>query len=224
MSYPIDQTISCRKCGNQQKFTCWGSINTSVDPELKNKLFQGKLTTYVCNHCGAEGEVTYDILYHDMDSPLLLYLKYPDEDGQIYLDDEIEGMAGLLGDHYTFRTVPSFRELVEKVKIFDDGFDDFTIELLKLMVCLREGIDIVDPFYYERKEGLFPSGKTIVLVHSVGEELIEKRYSVNKQLSTVKEVQEKIMSLVPKESDRWICLDRRYVLRKMEQSGLARTG
>lgn len=177
MSRPIEQLVACPRCGHQASFTCWSSVNVSLDPRLKEQLLYGLLTTFVCSECDYKCPIEYDILDHDMGRPLMIWLKYPEEDGTVSLDPSADQMFDLLESNYRFRLVTSFQDLVEKIRIFDDGFDDVTIETLKLFVCIRELIDITAPFRYDRTEGSFLSGKSLVFAQSLPTEA-ETKYAV----------------------------------------------
>ena len=220
MSRPVKETIACPHCGKEQEFVCWTSVNASLDKQLKEELVSGRLTTFVCQRCRTSSHVEYDVLYHDMDIPLMVWLKYPDKTGRVSTESATPGMFDLLDDNYTFRLGTSFQDFLEKIRIFDDGLDDFTIELLKLMVCIRKQIDITEPLYYHRTESSLLAGQLIVLVYPEGDELVEFRYSARKQLPSVQAIQEKVVSSIQAEKERWILLDRSYVLRVLEDSGM----
>jgi hypothetical protein len=41
MPRSISTTIKCPECGMEQKVVIWSSINVTIDPTLRDKLFQG---------------------------------------------------------------------------------------------------------------------------------------------------------------------------------------
>jgi len=61
------EEIDCPKCGRKQAETVWDTINVTLNPELKEKLFQGEINRFRCKGCGNEAFVSLPLLYHDMD-------------------------------------------------------------------------------------------------------------------------------------------------------------
>jgi len=223
MSLQSQEIITCPGCGKVQKFTCWSSVNVSVDPHLKSALLDSRLTTLSCKDCKNTGHVAHNILYHDMDYPLAVWLKYPDEDGTIHIEKPAAELFELVEGGYICRLVPSFQELAEKVRIFDDGYDDLAIELLKLTICMREGIDITSPFFYDRTERSLLQGKWIVFVISIGDDFAEKRYPAKRSLGALTTILRRLPKTPPTGSDRWVYLNREYVLERMVSVGLMRS-
>jgi hypothetical protein len=134
MSMPSTHTLTCRKCGRQQDFTIWNSLNVSLNPREKDQLIDGALTQFTCEGCGESAQVVYPMLYHDMEKALMVQF---DPQGQAP-PDEMSVMAdaaaaGMMAD-YRLRLVTSWNELIEKVLIFDAGLDDRVLELFKIVV------------------------------------------------------------------------------------------
>ena len=59
--------LTCGECGNKQEGEVWDTINVQVNPELKEKLLEGKVNFFRCRNCGLEGDIPMELLYHDMD-------------------------------------------------------------------------------------------------------------------------------------------------------------
>src|SRR6266496_2023303 len=137
MSLSRQETIHCSACGAEQAFTLWGSINVTVDPKLKQRLLNGDLSTFRCARCGREEHVVYDFLYHDMEKSLAIWLKEKDDSESELAKKSFSDATGIK----TCRTVRTVHELYDKIRIFDDGLDDFEIELFKFTLCVRKGID-----------------------------------------------------------------------------------
>ena len=123
MSQTHKEKIACPNCGRSSDFICYGSINVTNDPELKQALLNLELSTFVCPKCNHEVHVSYDLLYHDMQKRIFIWLKYPDESGQTIVDPRTEPMFELAQD-YQFRVVSNFNDLIEKILIFDESYDD----------------------------------------------------------------------------------------------------
>jgi hypothetical protein len=58
--------IDCPKCGGRQTEKVLETINVSLNPELKEKLFQGEINRFRCKGCGNEAHIFTPLLYHDM--------------------------------------------------------------------------------------------------------------------------------------------------------------
>lgn len=136
MSQSSVTTIACPKCGHTQAFTAWNSINVGLNPEKKTELKNGALTRFVCEQCSDASEVYYPILYHDPDLQFMIWMNR-DRDalafGGVSLGDVLNG--------YRLRLVESRNQLVEKTHIFENHFDDLTMELFKAsMTAAPKGV------------------------------------------------------------------------------------
>ena len=80
MSEPTSETITCPGCGHQQAFTVWESLNVTLDPKLKERLIDGRLTTFTCEECRECAEVVSSLLYHDMAKQVMIWLIPGDEE------------------------------------------------------------------------------------------------------------------------------------------------
>jgi len=67
LSIHENQTINCPKCANEQNAEIWSSINVSLNPEGRNKLFDGEINRFKCEDCGYEALIPAPLLYHDPD-------------------------------------------------------------------------------------------------------------------------------------------------------------
>ena len=222
MSRSYQETIACPSCGEGQPFIVWESVNVSVDPELKQSLLEGTLTTLRCRRCRHEAHIAYDCLYHDMGCSLAVWLKYQEADGMFSIDPAARAMFPSFVHNYTCRLVPSFHELVDKIRIFDDGFSDHTIELLKLLICIREGIDTCCSFHYAGVESSWLKGKSLVFALQSDQGFVEKKYPLKRYLDAVQPLVPRIAPIINNPSDEWPHVDRAYMLRALEACGLMR--
>jgi len=222
MSRSHEVMITCPSCGQGQPFVVSESINVSVDPDLKQSLLEGALTTLRCRRCGHEAHVEYDCLYHDMDRFLKVWLKYPDADGKFQIDPAAEAMFSIFAHTYTCRLVHSYHELLDKIRVFDDGFSDHTMELLKLLVCMREGIDVCRPFHYVGIEPSLLKGKSLVFALETDQGFVEKKYPLKRSLDAIRLLMPRIAPIIDNSTDEWPHVDRTYMLSALEACGLMR--
>ncbi|CAG0996815.1 hypothetical protein BURK2_02729 [Burkholderiales bacterium] len=188
---------------------------------MKRALLAGDLFRFSCKRCRHETLLAFDTLYHDPDRKLMVWLKYPDEQGISRVDPAADGLFELLGEDYTYRIVSSANELVEKVRIFDDGYDDVAIELLKGLVSSVQGIDLTSPLYYSKTKKRFLGGPQIVLIEPTSDDQgwIEREYSVKEHFSKVQQTLRNLPPQAGKSHDRWVRVDRSYVVDLLESSG-----
>jgi len=66
MSRAQEEDITCPKCGLNQSVTYWTSINVTVDPELRQKLFAGEINVFRCSSCNTAAPLSVAFMYHDM--------------------------------------------------------------------------------------------------------------------------------------------------------------
>ena len=214
-------TIKCSRCSHKQPFTFWESINVSVDPKLKQQLTRGELTTCVCQSCGLEMHITVDCLYHDMDKKVAIWLRYSDEQ---LSDKEINSRETFSTiTKCTCRVVRSFPDLIDKIRVFDDNFSDHLIELLKLITCFREGIDLTTPMYYGGLKQGESGGTDLVFVLRIDNQLYSRGYPVPQCL----EEPEAVMPMLTRHfdsRDTWPRVDRFYVLKALEKAGIVDAG
>lgn len=220
MSRSNQEKILCPSCGEGQLFTIWDSINVSIDPDLKTQLLKGELATMRCRNCEEETHVEYDCLYHDMDRFLALWLKYPGDDVTAQIDPAMGGNFPDLTTKYVCRLIPSFHELLDKICIFDDGFTDHSIELLKLIISFREKIDVSCPLHYVGIKKFLLKGKSLLFALDTGDGFVEIRYPVEKYLENILPLMQRIMPAIDATTEEWPHVDRNYMLRALEVCGL----
>jgi len=134
MSKPTTIRVACPACGHEQEFDAWQSINATAEPELKQRLLSGRLTTCQCAECGRAAQVAFAMLYHDMDKRLVIWF-VPGEGPIDSLENAgMEAIDRMTDEGYTFRLVRTHNELVEKILIFDDELDDRVLELFKFAI------------------------------------------------------------------------------------------
>ena len=58
--------LPCPNCGNNQDITLWKSINVTLNPQLREELFNGEINVFQCVSCCNKFHVDSPLLYHDM--------------------------------------------------------------------------------------------------------------------------------------------------------------
>lgn len=135
MSIVKEGMAPCSKCGEKHKIAVYRSVNVAENPELKPLVKNGSLFLWECPHCGQMNLEQYEVLYHDPEKKLMIWLM-PSEDFSETQMDAINRHASAMGG-YTLRRVVNVGELMEKLLVFDAGLDDVTVELCKYVMKLE---------------------------------------------------------------------------------------
>ena len=65
MSRSRNYAVRCPECGSVMPFELYDSVTSSLNPELRKQILDGRFETAVCPDCGAVSYLQYDMLYHD---------------------------------------------------------------------------------------------------------------------------------------------------------------
>lgn len=140
MSMERTVDITCPDCGKTSDFVIWQSINTQIDPEMKQAVRDRSAFLFTCPHCGNKHNVDYGFLYHQMEDRIMIHYATSDEEAQdvckMYSSNAgIDPMlVNLRAENYMIRIVRSQNQLLEKLAIIDAGLDDRLVELYKLFL------------------------------------------------------------------------------------------
>jgi len=119
------ETLQCPECGHEQETTIWTSLNVSLEPDTKQKLFEGEINFFKCGECGATALIDVPFHYHDMHREF--YVQYVPfkllDNDDTYSDfnadgfPSLEGLEGIPEDSYwhTIHVVFDMGELVRYV-------------------------------------------------------------------------------------------------------------
>ena len=139
MSLVREEILKCPKCGAENQFRFYDSVNVSLDPELKGKVLDGSLFKMKCTKCGSETVVRYDLLYHDMsDTTPLLIQCCQQKEGWGKINEQNENVRKMMADmklsnEFPHRAVIGYTALLEAIRIFDAGYDDRVMFVLKMV-------------------------------------------------------------------------------------------
>ena len=143
MTQQKTMTVNCPACLEDSSFRIYSSIDASLNPELKQYIFNRDLFKFSCPQCGEEILVAYDCTYTDPENQFIVSLISGDSE---------PSDKNLKIDGYNFRIVHSINEFVEKIALCEDKIDDKVIELYKIMLedqfeDERPGSKILGIFY-----------------------------------------------------------------------------
>ncbi len=131
----IFQSIECPNCGHSQLFEFHISICKQEDPELFDGILDGSTFRFNCTNCHHEQLVAYNLVVADFDVPYIIRLMHAQEEVEVALANYKQEKITFIGDNLVkFRIVRTLPELMEKLKIFIDNYDDRVIELLKAQI------------------------------------------------------------------------------------------
>lgn len=144
MSLNSKQNLRCPECGQMTEVTVWNSITVKDSEDLKKDLLHGKLNMFHCPQCSHTALMPTPLLYHDSDKKLMIsFSPCNDPLTKKQLFDNIKKTSHESGElekfnGYNLRFVTDYNELLEKILIFDNGMNDKTIEMIKLMILSRD--------------------------------------------------------------------------------------
>lgn len=142
MSFNTTQDVKCPKCGQMHSTTVWNSINSKTDPDLKKEILERKINIFTCPDCEQTALMPTQLLYTDEEKKLMIYFApcMTREEKMTIFAQACENTKEVLKtiDGYNLRFVTTYNELMEKILIFDAGFNDKAVEFLKLMILLQE--------------------------------------------------------------------------------------
>jgi len=126
----------CNACGFAFPVALHGSVNATCEPELKQKLINRELITFVCPKCGACSDTPHDILYHDMVQQIMIIYASKNANGVSSIATTALNFGEDVLKNYRLRIVTEWNHLVERIAVIDAGLDDFIFESVKTHVWL----------------------------------------------------------------------------------------
>lgn len=163
MSSKTTVEVTCPACGAKHKVSIWKSINTTLDPEMKQAVRDRSAFLFTCPSCGYQTHLSYGFLYHQMEDGILIHLanseKNAEEIYKMIKDKDAVGFFSFADQDYLIRIVMSDKQFREKLFIFDAGLDDRIIELYKIFVLAmfqkesEEVFDKIGLYFYTDNDG-----------------------------------------------------------------------
>ena len=100
------EKVTCPSCHHEEDFELWDSINTALDPEMKEKVLNQSIFLYTCPSCGETFRLNYSTLYHQMEDLVMIYLVPESEVEKTY---EIFYEKNALADYRTEKQISSLK-------------------------------------------------------------------------------------------------------------------
>ena len=151
------EKVTCPSCHHEGDFEVWDSINTVLDPAMKEKVLNQSIFLYTCPNCGE----TFRLNYH------LVPESEVEKTYEMFYGEN--ALADYRTEKYLYRIVTSANQLVEKIQIFDAGKDDRVMELVKLLATdsiLKNDPDIE---FDELRFAVDDDGTNILVIINKGE-------------------------------------------------------
>ncbi len=73
MSRKIKVHASCPYCGFRQAVSIYTSINVTLEPQLRKKVFDNALNRFTCRDCRKTSLVGINVIYHDMNKKFAVW-------------------------------------------------------------------------------------------------------------------------------------------------------
>lgn len=132
-------TAECVHCGAKHRITVYPVIDPDDTPGLVSRAENGTFFQHKCNKCGKKYNVWYPVMYLD---PLMdIMICYSTN-----VQEMIETQQAVLerrkdfeneqDDDCIIRVTNSPHAFREKIKLFNDGFDDRVVEIMKTQVSM----------------------------------------------------------------------------------------
>ena len=129
--------IECSNCHHQQRVQIWDLINIQENPELKEKVVNGQIFINTCAKCKYPLVYDYPCLYLDIEHNYIIYLQpnYDPKSNKQYSDLATILKTNLIDINMDtrIRLVLNNLRLIEKIQIFDHGYDDHIMEIYKYL-------------------------------------------------------------------------------------------
>lgn len=122
MSKIENVTIKCPECGAEINYRYYRSINVTLDPELKEMVYDGSIFKLTCSKCGGTITLVPPFLYHDIDKKMMVQLE---DYGNLidfknnYVDNRKEGFL----NDFKIIGVTNLRDMFTVITSFDHDLD-----------------------------------------------------------------------------------------------------
>lgn len=147
MSLFVTQDLPCPSCGKPVEFAVNFSVNADRRPDFRAAIIDGSFQSEECSHCGKEFRLEPEMTYLDIGRgqwilvrPASKRQEWPEleADAQATFDlaygDAAPAPARAIGASLAPRVTFGWAALREKLLCRQEGLDDATLEMLKLLL------------------------------------------------------------------------------------------
>jgi predicted RNA-binding Zn-ribbon protein involved in translation (DUF1610 family) len=100
MSREIEVDVTCPACLFKDVVPVYTSVNVSMDPDLRDRVFDDELNRFTCANCGKRMVLPINLMYHDMDLEFAVWFspqgEMPEEEKNVF--DRVAQSMGI-GDY-----------------------------------------------------------------------------------------------------------------------------
>ena len=122
MSREIEVDVTCPACLFKDVVPVFTSVNVTMDPDLRDKVFDDELNRFACKNCGNSIVLPVNLMYHDMDLGFAVWFspqgEMPEEERSVF--DRVARSMGI-GDYLSeASTTFTWEEFKIKILEFED--------------------------------------------------------------------------------------------------------
>ena len=212
MSQSKSIELNCPHCEARQPFVLYGRVDAAKDPALKAGLLSGELMRLDCTDCGRSSMIAHDMLYHDAEDKLLVWLTEGEEAADI--DRPLPPrLLDVDNEDYLLRIVTSYNALCEKIRLAAEGLSDVRVELFKLLWLLYRKRPVNQPMFFDHRDEAEGSLVFVVLEEGQPEGFAVAQEEFERVLGPVAQT-----LTSPDASGPWKRVDRQMAIRLMRQA------
>src|SRR6266704_1634103 len=112
MSDVAKTDLMCPKCAKSFPVTYWTSVNVTIDPQLRQRVFDGSIRHHDCVHCGQGGLLESPLLYHDTTRRFMVFFQAECQDRPMTWNTKFLADSARVLPHYQFRFVTAWDDLI----------------------------------------------------------------------------------------------------------------
>lgn len=130
----IKMRMRCSKCNHINLFPVFENLELNENDKIRPNLLKGNLFRLKCKYCGARTPMDYELLCFDKQTRSYIWANGGSQENATKI---IERMDNLTLKKVTCRQVDDLEHLAEKLRIFNDGYDDRAIEGIKSSLAYK---------------------------------------------------------------------------------------
>ena len=153
----------CEQCGKLHMAQVYEGVDVAKEPQFRSRVMDASIFDFACPDCGYVNGIIYPFVYHDPDRRFLIRLIDQTVTGDPFTslfdteeetDAAIKGVVEDMKQRYRFRVVRTPNDLMEKIAIFEAGYDDRVIELMKIfLLSSRNDSSILHLYFAPTDDG-----------------------------------------------------------------------